>query len=173
VLRPEAQLIGSTYQDILAEADMVVTDASSWLYDRCGLTDGQHLPGVVTGEFDRYVPGGAGPDTVDVLAHSVVPNRGGNYSDVTWYTVPGGGGVFATGNANWVNGLPDSTLIPPNVLPGPTPGVTGPLLVMMENLYGVIAAGPASVTHPSTGTWRAVYAPGSVSAADPDTDNAA
>jgi hypothetical protein len=172
VSRPEAQIIGSTYQDVEALADMVIVDASSWLYADVGVTSGQHLPRVVQGEFDRYVPGGGAPSTVDVLAHSVVPNRGNNYSDVTWYTVPGGGGVFSTGNASWVGRLSDTSLIPPNVLPGPTPGVTGPLLAMMENLYRTIGSGPGSLTHPSRGTWRAVYTPGSSSGPIPVVNNA-
>jgi hypothetical protein len=173
VSRPEAEVIGSTYQDVQALADMVITDASSWLFSKTGLANGQHLPRAVQGEFDRYVPGGAGPTTVDVLAHSVVPNRGNNYSDVTWYTVPGGGGVFSSGNASWVGQLSDTSLIPPNVVPGPIPGVTAPLLAMMENLYTVIGSGPASLTHPSNGTWRSVYTPGSPSSAAPNITNSA
>ena len=56
VSRPEAQLIGSTYQDIEAHADMVVTDPSSWVLDGLDMSANQHLPNVVQGEFDRYVP---------------------------------------------------------------------------------------------------------------------
>ena len=112
VSRPEAQLIGSTYQDIEAHADMVITDPTSWVLAGTGLSANQHLPNVVQGEFDRYVPDGVGPANLDVIAHSIVPNRGDNYSDVTWYTVPGGGGVFATGNASWVGALSDSTADP-------------------------------------------------------------
>jgi hypothetical protein len=168
VSRPESELIGSTYQDVDAQADMVIADAGSWALAGVGLVQGQHLPGVVRGEFDRYVPDGAGPTNLDVIAHSVVPNRYNNYSDVTWYTVPGGGGVFATGNATWVGQLADSRLIPPDVLPAATPGVTAPLLRIMENVYSVIGLGPASLTRPSQGTWRAAYAPVSPSAAAPD-----
>ncbi len=174
VSRPEAELIGSTYQDIDARADLVVTDPTSWVLDGVGLPAGNRLPGVVLGEFDRYVPHASGPANLDVIAHSVVPNRGNNYSDITWYTVPaGGGGVFATGNSNWVSALSNSTLVPPNVVPAATPGVTVPLLRMMENLYSVIGAGPASVTRPSQGTWATAYAPGSPSSAAPDTVDAA
>ena len=56
-----------------------------------------------------------------MIAHSIVPNRDDNYSDITWYTVPSGGGVFATGNASWVNKLSHSTLIPPNTVPDAIP----------------------------------------------------
>ena len=173
VSRPEAELIGSTYQDIEASADMVVTDPSSWVVAGTGLTPNKALPRVVQGEFDRYVPGGGGPVNLDVIAHSIVPNRSNNYSDVIWYTVAGGGGVFATGNASWVGALSDSTLVPPNLVPDPIPGVTAPLLRIMENVYSVIGSGPASLSRPSQGNWRAVYAPGSVSSIAPNTNNAA
>ena len=53
---PESQLIGSMYQSVHANDDLVITDASSWFFNGCGLTNGQHLPGVVQGEYDRYVP---------------------------------------------------------------------------------------------------------------------
>ena len=157
VSEPESLLIGSTYQDIEAEADMVITDASSWLLAGTGLSQGQRLHHVVLGEFDRYVPGAPGPTNLDVVAHSIVPNRGGNYSDVTWYTVDGGGGVFASGNAHWIASLADTTLVPPDVIPEPSPAVSTALLRVMENLYAVIGAGPASVTQPSQGNWGRVY----------------
>jgi hypothetical protein len=173
VSRPEAELIGSTYQDIEAQADMVITDPSSWVFDGLDFNANDVLPGIVEGEFDRYVPDGGGPTNLDVIAHSIVPNRGDNYSDVTWYTVPGGGGVFATGNASWVGHLSINTLIPPNVLPDATPEVAGSLLRVMKNLYAVIGMGPASLTRPSQGNWQSIYAPGSTSSAAPDTVNAA
>ena len=109
------------------------------------------------GEFDKYVPGGVAPTNVDIITHSVIPNRHGNFSDMTWYTAPGGGGVIDTGNASWVGQLADAPLIPTNVLPAPVPGVTPLLLRIMMNVYSVLGAGPASVTHPSTGNWRYVY----------------
>jgi hypothetical protein len=174
VSKPESQLIGSTYQDIAANAAMVITAPNAWVFAGTGFTQNQSLPKVVQGEFDRYVPGAASPTNLDVLAHSIVPNRGGNYSDVTWYTVPnGGGGVFSTGNATWIGALVNSTLIPPNVVPDPIPGVTAPLLRVMENLYSVIGMGPASVTQPSQGNWQAVYGSGASSIKGPTVNNAA
>jgi hypothetical protein len=173
VSRPEAELIGSTYQDIEAQADMVVTDPTHWLFEGLGLAAGHVFANTVVGEFDRYVPGGGGPANLDVIAHSIVPNRDNNYSDVTWYTVPGGGGVFATGNASWIGCLSNSPLIPPNVIPDPIPGITEPLARVMLNLYSVIGIGPASRTRPSEGNWRTVYAPGSPSSNAPNTVNAA
>jgi hypothetical protein len=43
----------------------------------------------------------------------------------------------------------------------------------MQNLYAVIGLGPASISQPSQGNWRTVYAPGSPSSAAPNTINAA
>ncbi len=170
VNRPEAQLIGSTYQDVEADADGVIVDPTHWVLDGTGLAANQQLPQLVQGEFDRYVPGGAGPTNVDVIAHSIIPNRGDNYSDVTWYTVANGGGVFATGNASWVNKLSHSTLVPGNTVPDAIPGVTAPLLRIMENLYSVLGTGPAGATHPSQANWSAIYAGSSApSAANADT----
>ncbi len=173
VSRPESQLIGSTYQDIEANADMVIADQSSWLLAGTGVTTGQRLTNAVRGEFDRYVPNSASPTNLDVVAHSIVPNRDHNYSDVTWYTVPTGGGVFATGNASWVGQLSDSPLIPPNVLPSAEPDVTPTLVRIMENVYSVLGSGPAGLSHPSQGNWRSIYTPGSVSINAPNTQNSA
>ncbi len=153
----ESQLIGSMYQDIGAHADMVVTDPEHWTLAGTGLVAGQHLPGCIQGEFDRYDQYYPSPTNADVVAHSLIANRGGNYSDVTWYTVAGGGGVFATGNATWVGSMSDTTGFPTDIVPAPTPGVTAPLLRIMENVYSVLGSGPADATHPSAGTWRQVY----------------
>ena len=75
------------YQSVRANDDLVITDASSWVFDGCGLSDGQHLPHVVQGEYDRYVPTIPGPRNVDVLGHSPVAGQG-NWSDITYYTDP-------------------------------------------------------------------------------------
>lgn len=173
VSRPECEMIGTTYQDIQAQADMVVVEPTSWVLAGVDLPPNQQLPNMVRGEFDRYVPGGGGPTNVEIIAHSIVPNRGDNYSDVTWYTVDGGGGVFSTGNASWVGQLATSTLIPPNVLPNAEPGVTPQLLRAMLNIYSVLGLGPASKTHPSQANWESVYNSAPAPSAASGTINAA
>ena len=157
VSSPESQMTGGMYQDIDADADIVVYDPTSWALAGTGLTAGQHLSKALQGEFDKYVPSGGAPTDVDIITHSIVANRHGNYSDMTWYTAPGGGGVIDVGNASWVGQLADAPLIPTNVLPSPVPGVTPYLLRIMENIYSVLGMAPASITHPSTGNWRDVY----------------
>ena len=169
---PESSLIGSMYQSVGANADLVITDASSWLFDGCDLSDGQQLPKVVQGEYDRFVPSLPGPGNVDVLAHSPVPGQG-NWSDITYYTAPGGGGVLASGMASFVNKLADTVAFPSNVVPAAIPGVTDILLRAMENLYGTFGAGPASATQPSSGNGAAVYQGATAAAGSAKPTNAA
>ncbi len=156
VPRPEEQLVGSQYQDVAAHADMVVVDAGSWVFAGTGVTDGQHLPLVVEGEYDRYEPGLAGaPADVTVLAHSPVLNRGpGRFADMTYYSAPGGGGVLATGSAAFVAKLADAPRIPANIVHPAVPGVTTVLSRLMENVFSVFGNGPASASQPSVANWQ-------------------
>jgi hypothetical protein len=153
---PENALIGSMYQSVHANANLVVTDGSSWLWDGTGLADGATLPGVVQGEYDRFVPSLPGPANVDVLAHSPVPGQG-NWSDITYYTVPGGGGALATGMASFVFKLSSTTAFPTNIVPTAIPGVTDLLIRAMDNVFASFGNGPASANQPSGGNGQAVY----------------
>jgi hypothetical protein len=157
VNQPESTLIGAMYQSVRAKADMVVTDASSWFYDGCNLSDGQAFPNVILGEYDRFVPGLPGPRNLDVLAHSPVPGQS-NWSDVTYYTAPAnGGGVFASGSASFVSMLSTTGVIPSLVIPGPFPGITDVVRRAMENVYGRFGLGPASSYGASGANWTEVY----------------
>ncbi len=157
VHQPESTLIGSMYQSVGAKADMVVTDASSWFYDGCNLSDGHTFPNMILGEYDRYVPSLPGPRNVDVLAHSPVPGQS-NWSDITYYTAPGnGGGVLAVGSASFVSMISTTGAIPSLVIPGPFPGITDVMRRAMENVYGRFGVGPASSYGASTGNWSEVY----------------
>jgi hypothetical protein len=152
--RPEQTLIGEQYADIAANADMVIVDPTSWVFQGTGLAMNQHLPGAVQGEYDFYQPSLGAPSNVTILAHSPVANRGpGRWSDMTYYTQADGGGVFATGAASFVNMLANSPRIP-GAVSQPTQGVAPILLRIMENIFSVFGAGPASVTHPSTANWQ-------------------
>jgi len=144
------------YQSVGANGDLIVTDASAWFWHGCGLPDGTRLPGVVQGEYDRYVPSLPGPTNTDVLAHSPVPGQN-NWSDINYYTASGGGGVLATGMASWVFKLSNTTDFPSNIVPAAIPGITEVLLRAMQNVYGTFGAGPASVTKPSGGNWSSIY----------------
>jgi hypothetical protein len=171
---PESTLIGDMYQSISANANMVITDPSHWIFKGCGFTENQQLPLVVQGEYDRYVPSLPGPRNLDVLAHSPITNQGSsNWSDVTYYTVKGGGGVFASGVSAFVNKLSNTTRFPWNIVPKAIPGVTEPLLRAMDNLYSVFGQGPASKSQPSSGNWTAVYQGSSAAAGTAQPSNSA
>jgi hypothetical protein len=153
---PESTLIGSMYQSVRADDPLVITDSSSWLWRGCGFEDGTALPHVVQGEYDRYTPSLPGPRNLDVLAHSPVAGQG-NWSDVTYYSVEGGGGVLATGMASFVFKLSNTTAFPWNIVPKALPGITAPLLVAVENVLGAFGQGGAGTTTPSGSNWTTVY----------------
>jgi len=155
--RPESILIGAMYRGLGANGDLVVVDASSWVFAGTGLANGDRLPGVVQGEYDRYDPSYAGPRNVEVAAHSPVVTTPNSYSDVTWYTVPGGGGVFDSGCASWVFKLSNARGPATKMLPGPAPAFTDVLLRVMENVYSTLGLGPGSLRAPSSANWQRFY----------------
>jgi hypothetical protein len=111
VNRPEDALLGVMYDTThgITEGDMVVSDASSWVFAGTGLQNGDHLPGLLGDEVDR-VFGDAPPGTT-VIAHSPYPDPAGTgqtkYADMTWYTATAHSTVVATGTMQWNWGLDD------------------------------------------------------------------
>ncbi len=175
VNRPESELIGSTYQDVEAQADMVITDPGSWLFDGArALRQRTSCPDVVQGEFDRYVPGSAGPHQ---------PGRGRPLHRAQ----PGGQLLrcHLVHGARWRRGvrhrqrlvgrsLANSTLIPPNVLPWRH--ARGDRPAAADHGEPVLGHRPGpGQPHPARrrATGRASMRPGSPSSAAPNTVNAA
>ncbi len=156
--RPEQTVIGAQYTDVGANAPMSIVNPGHWVFAGTGVTMNQSLPGVIFGEYDfydRYLPG---PDNVEILAHSAIKNRGpGRWSDMTYYTRPGGGGVLASGNAYFVYRLSNAPYIYPNLVPPAVPGVTSVFWRMMENVFSVFGAGPASASNPSVANSGSFY----------------
>jgi hypothetical protein len=107
-----------------------------------------------------------------VFGHSPVTGQN-NWSDITYYSNPGAGGVLATGMSSWVFKLSNTTEFPWNIVPQPIPGVTDVLLRAMENVYGTFGSGPASEKQPSSGTWDAVYSGAAARAPSAQGTNAA
>jgi hypothetical protein len=146
--RPENTLIGQQYQCNPVRADMVVADATAWVYAGTGVTDGQHLEIVVGSEYDSWSPGPGVPENVQILAHSPVECRGrSDHADMTYYTAPSGAGVFATGTNYWV-----SKHDPPGEGSPFNPTVIG----ITRNVLEVFGAGPAGLTHPSVANAAAI-----------------
>jgi hypothetical protein len=105
VNRPEDELIGVMWEAATpVDEDIVIADASSWVFANTGLRDGDHLAGLLGYEIDRLH--GHAPTGTRLIAHSLVPNQG-LFSDMTTYQTHAGGTVFATGSMQWNYGLDD------------------------------------------------------------------
>ncbi|HUZ19361.1 MAG TPA: N,N-dimethylformamidase beta subunit family domain-containing protein [Acidimicrobiales bacterium] len=164
---PESELIGVMYQAYGADAPLVVADASSWVFAGTGLRDKEAVHGVpaanqnvVGSEFDGFEPRLPGPRNVTILAHSPAPSVGGQlYSDMSYYTRPGGGGVFATGTARWVQLLWDGAASLDAALSFGVSPAMRPLTQITLNVLAAFARGPASRHHPSTANWQRFYSP--------------
>jgi hypothetical protein len=157
--RPESELIGDMYQSYGGSGDMVVADATAWPLHGTGLGAGATIAGVIGSEFDGYVPALPGPRQVDVVCHSPTGSASGHgYSDMTWYTVPNGGGVFASGTAALVGKLWDNPGdLPTGFAADAIPAVTKPLEQVTLNVMSVLGEGPAHQSFPSRANWERFY----------------
>jgi hypothetical protein len=108
---PEESLIGTMYigeqgNTPVGQFDLVVSNASHWIFDNTGLKNGDHLTGLLGYEFDGS--GKNAPANVQILTHSpFVSGSSTNYSDMTVYTAASGATVFAAGTIQWSWGLDD------------------------------------------------------------------
>ena len=106
VNQPEQTLLGAQYTNMVAgDAAWVVADASSWVYRRTGLSNGQLIPGLVYGESDQpptAAARGSAP-TVVVLSDSPFWTRNGGRgrSQAVLYQAAAGGWVFDAGTFGW------------------------------------------------------------------------
>ena len=147
----EVPFVGSNYTGYVEPGykpvDMVIGDASNWLFAGTGLQSGDHVPGMLVSDFDQYDVG-LSPANVDVLAHSPMPryevqtNVASPASDITYYTDPkSGAGIFDTGTVAWIPDLSSSA-------------VMGQMTANLLHLFG---QGPTGKLMPSTGSWRKFY----------------
>ena len=158
--RPESELIGLMYQSYGADGDLNIVDANSWILAGTGLQNGQRLKGIVGSEFDGFEPGLPGPRNVEILAHSSVKSVSGKgFSDMSYYTRPGGGGVFASGTAALVSSLWHALPPLPNLLGFAVQPSAKPLSTLVLNVLEAFSSGPASARHPSSANWRRFYSP--------------
>ena len=155
--RPQHDLVGALYVSYPVDAGMVVSD--SWLWAGAGVPVGTALTSAVGSEYDQATPGVVGfQQSLDILAHSPLVCRGSaGHSDATWFTTPGGGGVFASGTNAWIGKISSITGDPSNVAGHAIAGVTEPLTRATLNVLAVVGRGPAHAHTPSSGTWRQVY----------------
>jgi hypothetical protein len=142
--RPESAMIGNLYECNPVSADMVIGEASSWVFSGTGLKNGDKLAKLVGNEYDRVTPERPTPANIEVLAHSPVVCRGvKSFSDATYYTASSGAGVFATGTFQI-----EAHLGPP-CADDQIHGVDCQVRKLMTNVLVTFGNGPAGVEHPS------------------------
>jgi hypothetical protein len=103
--RPEDILVGQMWETWPAEGDMVVENASHWIFDGAGVKNGDHLTGLLGYEVDRIWT--HSPAGTERIARSPYQYYGETrYSDMTVYTTPRSGAVVvAAGTMQWNWGL--------------------------------------------------------------------
>lgn len=106
-IRAEASMIGQMYVYDGVDFDLVVENASHWVFKGTGLSNGDRIPGIMGYEVDQMAP--ESPFGTVRLAHSPFIRRNGtlNFADTTVYEAPSGAIVFATGTIQWSWGLDD------------------------------------------------------------------
>lgn len=159
--RPECELIGIEYQSYGGSGDFVVTEANPLFFAGTGLANGARIAGIVGSEFDAYVPRPPSPANLEILCHATTGSAIGRATaDMSYYTRPGGGGVYASGTAAWVNRMWANT----GALPVPFAPRAGPATTAVSritlNVLAAFSRGPASRLHPSSANWQHFYAPG-------------
>lgn len=105
----EHQLIGVRYLIDLVDSDIVVSNASHWVFQNTGLENGSRLIGLLGYEVDGVVENQ--PPGIQILATSPAM-RGTDtkemvLSNMTIYRSPSNALVFATGSMQWSWGLDD------------------------------------------------------------------
>lgn len=106
VNRPEASLVGVTYDYNSLDLDMVISDCTTlaWICRQTGLQAGSVLKGMLGYEVDRV--DASSPAGIAVIAASPYMVAGERrYSNMTYYTHNSGAGVFAAGSMQWNWGL--------------------------------------------------------------------
>lgn len=88
--------------------DMVITNASHWIYQGTGWSNGHIVPGIVGYEYDRYFENGHSPPGTTMLSATSLINSENGEADTansSIYTAPSGAMVFAAGTIQWSWGL--------------------------------------------------------------------
>jgi N,N-dimethylformamidase beta subunit-like, C-terminal len=105
ISRPEERIVGVMHSADPVDADIVVDNASHWVFGGTGLENGDRLRGLLGYIADTSY--GGGPPTLERLAHSPYgpPSAPSRYADMTIYTSESGALVFAAGSTQWSWGL--------------------------------------------------------------------
>jgi len=102
VAQPENGLVGVMYHGDPFNGDMVVSDATSWVYGGTGVSNGTVFAGLLGYENDAVANNGYSPPQLRRITES--PDTWGAAHMAT-YTTDSGSVVFATGSMQWNWGL--------------------------------------------------------------------
>ncbi|CDS52857.1 hypothetical protein [Polaromonas sp. CG9_12] len=102
VAQPENGLVGVMYHGDPFNGDIVVSDATSWVYAGTGASNASRFSGLLGYETDTIVNNGYSPPQLRKIAES--PDPWGN-SHMATYTTESGSVVFATGSNQWSWGI--------------------------------------------------------------------
>jgi len=105
IARPENSLLGVMYSGDPVDGDMVVSDASSWVYKGTNVVNGTPLVGLLGYEVDSLFDNQMAPAGLQVLATSPTATFGDSH--MVTYTAASGAVVFTTGSMQWNWGLDD------------------------------------------------------------------
>jgi hypothetical protein len=135
------------YQCYGVHADLVVANADVWVWEGAGLRDGDVIPGLVDGEYDRIWEDAPTPASVQILAHSPLTCRNQpKFADTTYYTARSDAGVFDAASTGWVDKLECGA-------PVQSKTCDQRVVTITTNVLDAFATGPAGVQHPSSPNW--------------------
>lgn len=139
---PESTLIGTIYEGYPVDAPLVVSSASSWVYQGTGVPDGASFPHLVGVEYDRVDPAYPLQRPLEVLSHSPLTCNGArSFGDSAYYTHPSGAGVYNSGTMRWVEAIFGDQ---PHGIGGATPAF---VRAVTANVLRAFAEGPAADTY--------------------------
>ena len=133
---PEEPLLGAMFNlnsDLGTQGDLVIHDASNWVFAETGLKNGDHLVNFLGPEVDSSH--GLSPEGTQVLTESPFKaSLGDGVAEMTIYQTGSGAFVFDSGTSRFAYGLDDFRLFArtfaPNLIglaegtvPGPSPAV--------------------------------------------------
>lgn len=142
---PEATIVGIQYECAPTKADIKIVDPSAWIFENTGVTDTTVLHGIEGEEYDRWFPDS--PGNLQILAHSPVTCSGkSSFADMSYWSTPAGGGVFATGTNRWTCAITQAC--------GPTAPVSDDdaktVKAVTSNVLRDFSSPKAGDRHPST-----------------------
>ena len=107
--QPEDAVVGIMYNsEEPASGDIIVENTGTWIFTNTGLSDGDHLPGILGYEVDALFNDATTPADIIDVAHSPYVLGGQSFAaDSSVYQAASGAWVFATGSVEWDWGLND------------------------------------------------------------------